>query len=453
MKQLYIFSMYYLFVTVLANQFLPVPQIVYFFASSIGVILFLVSTLWRNRGFMQVTSIIALVIGHGLIVGYDLSIAEWHTSLTKGIFLPILFVVIPLIAVPINNGGYFESLSYFVSERRQRIGLVFLTLAGINLALAVALNIASIIIFQKLLDPLNIPRKFLARLYMTVYGSYMVFSPYDPALNMILLYQGVSYSAYFLPGLFLVITIMCIGVFLVRADRPLLRELNSRLPHTSGEHSIKKMVELTVHVVILIMLAFLGSLLIPETPTILIVAGIIVVYSMAWTTLVNAFGAMKMELQRYSDNFERYEQFLPFLIALSFFGSAVSLTPISEHINMILVHLVFLPPYFVLLSFMLIVVLLSLCGIHMIIPVTTLALTMTPETVNLTSEAFIALLMSSWVSGMIISPLVPFTVIASTTIRIKETTFAYRWGPGMLIPWLFVAPGVILGINHLTRLG
>ena len=80
-------------------------------------------------------------------------------------------------------------------------------------------------------------------------------------------------------------------------------------------------------------------------------AGIIVVYSLAWTTLVNAFGAMKVELQRYSDNFERYEQFLPFLIALSFFGSAVSLTPISEHINMILVHLVFLPPYFVLLSF------------------------------------------------------------------------------------------------------
>jgi hypothetical protein len=451
MKSLYIFTMYFLFVTVVVNQFLPVPEIVYIVASSTGLILFLLSTLWRNRGFMQIASIVALVIGHGLLFGYDLGFKEWHTSLTKGIFLPMLFVVIPLIAVPINNGGYFESIEHFVTDRRHRIGQVYLTLAVINLALAVALNIASIIIFQRLLDPLNMPRKFLARLYMAVYGSYMVFSPYDPALNMILLYQGVSYSDYFLPGLALVIAIMGIGVFLVRIDRRLLVELDRRLPPASGTHSIRKLVELMAHVLMLIMLAFLGSLFIPETPTILIVAGIIVLYSLVWTTLVGAFDALKTELQRYSKNFDNYVQFLPFLIALSFFGSAVSLTPINEHIDKILVYLLYLPPYFMLLSFMLLVAVLSLCGIHMIIPVTTLALTMTPASINLTPEAFISLLMSSWVSGMIISPLIPFTVIASSTIRAKATTFAYRWGPTMLIPWVIVAPGVIIGINYLTQ--
>ena len=160
--------MYFLFATVLANQFLPIPEILYVIASSAGLILFLLSTLWCNRGFMQIASIAALVLGHGLLWGYGLGFEAWHASLTKGIVMPLLFVVIPLIAVPINSGGYLESMEHFVAERRRRIGLVFLTLAVINLALAIALNIASIIIFQRLLDPLNMPRKYLARLYMAV---------------------------------------------------------------------------------------------------------------------------------------------------------------------------------------------------------------------------------------------------------------------------------------------
>jgi hypothetical protein len=445
--------MYFLFVTVLANQFLPVPEPVYVVASSAGVLLFLLSTLWRNRGFMQIASLVALVLGHGLLLGYDLSFADWHVSLTKGIFLPLLFVVIPLISIPINHGGYLESMEHFVIDHRKRIGLVYLTLAVINLALAVALNIASIIIFQRLLAPLNMPRKFLARLYMAVYGSYMVFSPYDPALNMILLYQGVTYSQYFLPGLALVATIMGIGLALVHLDRPLLQELDRRLPEGSGTHSIRKMVELMAHVLMLILLAFLGSLMLPQTPTIFIVAGIIVFYSLAWTALVGAFDALTAELRRYSDNFESYEQFLPFLIALSFFGSAVSLTPVREHMDLILIYLSSLPPYFVPLSFMALVAVLSLCGVHMMIPVTTLALTVNPASISLSPAAFVALLMSSWVAGMIISPLVPFTVIASSTIQTRVTTFAYRWGPAMLVPWLFAAPAMIMAINYLTRSG
>jgi hypothetical protein len=54
---------------------------------------------------------------------------------------------------------------------------------------------------------------------------------------------------------------------------------------------------------------------------------------------------------------------------------------------------------------------------------------------------------------MIISPLVPFTVIASSTIQTRVTTFAYRWGPVMLVPWLVLAPAVIMGLNYLTRSG
>jgi hypothetical protein len=168
---------------------------------------------------------------------------------------------------------------------------------------------------------------------------------------------------------------------------------------------------------------------------------------------VGAFGALTAELQRYSDNFESYEQFLPFLIALSFFGSAVSLTPVREHMDLILIYLSSLPPYFVPLSFMALVAVLSLCGVHMMIPVTTLALTVNPASISLSPAAFVALLMSSWVAGMIISPLVPFTVIASSTIQTRVTTFAYRWGPAMLVPWLFAAPAMIMAINYLTRSG
>lgn len=450
MKSLYVFCMYFLFVTVLANQFLPIPDSFYVIASSIGLILFLCATLWINKGFMKIASIVALTAGHLLIFKYNLGFEEWHISLTKGILMPLLFVVIPLISVPISNGGYLESMEHFVAERRTRYGQVFLSLTVIHLALTVALNIASIIIFQRLLDPLNLPRKYLARLHIAVYSSNMMFSPYDPVLNMILLYQNVSYADYFFPALILVMAIVLLCLLFVLMDKKLLRELCDCLPQVSGTHSLRKLAELMVHVLTLVMLAFVGSLLMPNTPTIFIVAGIIVLYSMIWIYLLGIFGDLKRELRRYNKNFDDYIQFLPFLIALSFFGSVVSFTPIRDYIGGFLVYLNGFPLYFVGMSFMIFVAGLSLCGIHMIIPVTTLALTVSPETLDLTPVAFLSLLMVSWVAGMIVSPLIPFTVVASSAMRVKATTLAYRWGLSQLLPWLIIAPSLVIAINYLT---
>lgn len=399
---------------------------------------------------MKVASLVALVLGHLLVFQYHLGFEEWHTSFTKGIFMPILFVVIPLISVPINNGGYLESMEHFVAKRRNRHGQVFLSLSFIHLALTVALNIASIIVFQRLLDPLNLPKEYLARLHIGVYSSNMMFSPYDPVLNMMLLYMNISYAEYFLPALILVVAIVVLCLLFVLKDKKLLHELSNCLPEFSDPQPLGKLIELLMHVLILILLAFVGSLLMPNIPTLFIVAGIIVLYSIIWVFLVGAFGELKKELTRYNKNFDDYIQFLPFLIALSFFGSVVSLTPLRDHIGGFLVYLNGFPLYFIGMTFMIFVTGLSLCGIHMIIPVTTLALTVSPEMLNLTPVAFLSLLMVSWVGGMIVSPFIPFTAVASSAMRVKATTLAYRWGLGQLLPWIIIAPVLVIVINYLT---
>lgn len=445
--------MYYLFTMALVHQFVPIPDSLYVVASSCGMILFLCATLWINRGFMQIASIVALVAGHLLIFKYHLGFSEWHTCLTKGILMPLLFVVIPLISIPISNGGYLESLEDFVARRRDRYSQVFLSLSLIHLALTVALNIASIIIFQRLLDPLNLPRKYLARLHIGVYGSNMMFSPYDPVLNMILLYLNVSYANYFLPALILVAAIVGLCLLFVLMDKKLLRDVCESLPEATEPKPLRKLAELMVHILTLIMLAFVGSLLLPDTPTIFIVAGIIVMYSLIWIFLIGAFGDLKRELRRYNSNFDDYIQFLPFLVTLSFFGSAVSLTPVRDHIGGVLFYLNGMPLYLVGMSFMVFVAGLSLCGIHMIIPVTTLALTVSPDSLNLTPVAFLSLLMVSWVGGMIVSPFIPFTAVASSAMRVKATTLAYRWGMSQLLPWILIGPILVIAINHLTGSG
>ncbi len=453
MKSLYVFCMYFLFTIVLVNQFLPIPSQLYTIASTIGLILFLFATLWINRGFMKVASLTALILGHFLVFKYHLGFEDWHTSFTKGIFMPLLFVVIPLVSVPISNGGYLESLEYFVAKRRNRPGRVFLGLSLIHLALTVALNIASIIVFQRLLDPLNLPKKYLARLHIGVYSSNMMFSPYDPVLNMILLYMNISYAEYFLPALILVIAIIALCLLFVLKDKKLLHELSKCLPEFSDPQPLGKLIELMVHVLILITLAFVGSLLMPDTPTLFIVASIIVFYSLIWVFLIDAYGDLKKELIRYNKNFDDYVQFLPFLIALSFFGSVVSLTPLRDYIGGYLLHLTGFPLYFVGMGFMIFVSGLSLCGIHMIIPVTTLALTVSPDSLNLTPVAFLSLLMVSWVGGMIVSPFIPFTAVASSAMRVKATTLAYRWGMSQLLPWILIGPILVIAINYLTASG
>lgn len=448
MKRVYYASMYLLFAVVFLNEIFYLKQSIFILLVTLGFILLLTSCLLITKGFQLYVSVASLLIGHLILFKYNLGFQVWYDSLAQTIGIPILFVAIPMISFPIKYGNYLESVENYVVSRRQKPSFLFSFLVLLHLALTVVLNIGSIPTMQKLLDHIKLPKKFLSRLYTAGYSSYVVFSPYDGLVNMILLMSSITYSEYFFNGLLMVIVIITISTLFIKMDKDLLEDLNNSLAHIKSDGARKKIYELLLHVVILIFLAFLGDRFIPLSNQLYIIAVIIIFYSLFWGFLIKGLNKYKDEIREYSANLLGFKSMLPFLISANFLGSMITYTPIKENISLMLMYLNSLPLYFIIQLFILLTMLLSMCGVHMMITVTTLALTVSPGIIGLSNGAFALMLLTCWYVAMSVSMFVPFTVIIAETVGEKPFSVTIKYNLKFALVMILIAPLVILFANY-----
>jgi len=442
--------MYFLFILVLINEFFGINAKVFIFLSSLGMIAFLISALYKNKGFQLYVSLISLAVGHFLLYKYHLGFDVWYESLMKGLGMPILFVVIPLISFPIKYGNYLGAIESFVKDKSEKPGFLFSFLAVTHLVLSIALDIGSIPVMKNILKEINFPQKFLALLYAAGFSSYVAFSPYDPLVIMVLLFSGLTYSDYFFTGLAMVALIVLVATVLVKTDKKLLEEFQGNLGQTGRINgSYKKVYELLAHIFILIGLASIGGKILTLSNILYTIAIIIIVYSLVWGFLLKALDKYKSEFRGYSENFLSFKGFLPFLISANFLGSIVSFTPLKESIEDMVLILNHLPTYFIILIFIVVTMLLSAIGVHMMITVTAYAMTITPGLIGLSKASFALTLLTCWFMAMLISPFVPYNVIVGETIDEKPLNIVLKYNMKFCLVMIVFAPLLILGLNSL----
>ncbi|MFZ5942642.1 MAG: hypothetical protein ACOYVD_00890 [Bacillota bacterium] len=450
MQKVYFSSMYSLFVIVFLNELLVIDQGFNTIVMSGLTVIFLFSSLWLTRGFQFYISIISLILGHFILFNYGLGLDLWHSSITKGIGMAVLMVAIPLISFPVKHGGYLDAVESYILKRSTKQGFLFSFLAVLHLALTVALNIGSIPTMQNLIDKIKFPKRYLAQLYTAGYSSYMVFSPYDGVVNMVLLFSGLKYSQYLFSGLVMVAAIIAVSAVILLTDKKVLEEMKVSLGSSETNQNDGKTYELLLHICLLVICASIGVNIIPFSNPLYVIAVIIIFYSTVWGLMVGCLKEYKKELKTYSKNLLSYRSFLPFLISASFLGTLISYTPFKENIGGILLSFNSLPVYLIVLIFILFAVILSLCGIHMMITVTTLALTVNPEVVGLSATAFALTLLTCWYMAMCISPFAPFAVIVAETIGDKPVNVTFRYNVKFLVVMIFLAPAIIAAVNYLT---
>lgn len=450
MKSIYYFCMYFMFILVFLNEIVSLPDKVFIFLSSIGLLVLLLSSIYMIRGFQFYVSLLSLIVGHILLFSYDLSFEIWYQSLVKNLGIPILFLVIPLISFPIKHGKYLPSIEAFIATKRKKPSFLFALLSIFHLSLTIPLNIGSIPIQQKLVEKIQLPKKFLVRMYTAGYSSYMVFSPYDPVVNMVLLWTGISFFDYFFSGFIMVIIIIVVSSLLVKFDQRLLKDLSTRISEIQSTNTIKKAYELLAHIAALIVLAFLGVRFIPFSNQLYIIAVMIIGYALFWGAQLKELNNFKKEIHKYNNHILAYKTIIPFLISSSFLASIVSYSPLKEYMGNIFVYLNQYPLYLIILLLILTTAILSLVGVHMMITIPALALTVAPDVIGLGSPAYALTLLTCWYIAMSISPFVPFAVVVGETIGEKPTHVTFKDNLFFTLLMLFVAPIIIVMIHYLT---
>lgn len=450
MNRFYSFSLFFIFGLVYSHEFFKFDLSVYEWISSFAIVWILLASLLICQGFLRTISILFLISGHLIYFIYEPGFAAWYDCMSKSIGIPLLFVAIPMIGFPLKHGGYLKSIESLLAAKRDQPGLLFLLLVVLHLAMTIVINIGSIPTMQKLLSGVGLPKKYLSLLYTTGYSSYMVFSPYDPVVNMVLIFSGITYAAYFPAALLMVVVILIVGLLLLKSDPTLREELTvcyDGLP--DRQESPWKIYELFGHISVMITLAFISEHLMPLSSPLYGIALIIIVYSLIWGAMTKTLGKYHQEMKSYGANLLPFKGILPFLISATFIGSIFAYTPVNGLIEGVFNSLDFLPQVAVIEIFLLTTTILALCGVHMLVTITAFSSTISPEILGLVEPCYALLLLSCWFIAMSISPLVPFSAVVGDTIGEKATKVTFCHNRSYFIVMILLTPFVICFINWL----
>lgn len=429
--------------------------------------LFVIVALLPVRGYVLAVSTLCLTAAGALALAYRVPFLSALDAFNKSAGIIAFLAVVPAIALPIRHGGYIDAMEAYIggvggrdSGGRLRRMADFLTLAAMELLMAIALNIGSIPTMQRLIGGSRLPKRYLSLVYSAGYSANMVLSPFDGLVNALILTAGTTYSGYLYKGLAMGAAIFAGGCAILLLDKRLAKELmpnagsgsvsgldNAGAPGDKAERIAapgRRILELAAHIAIMIALSAAAiGLLKPDNPSVA-TALVLLLWTAVWIRALGIpWATLKACGGEYLSALAGFRAFLPFLISAGLLGAMVAYTPFKDAVGSLLASMDGLPRYFTLQAIILATAALSLVGVHMMITVAAIAAALSPGALGISNPGFALLLLSSWFIAMNLSPFVPFSAIVGEAIGEAPMRVALRYNAKMAALMALVAPFII----------
>ena len=221
-KNLFVASMGFLILIIFIKEFIFIN---FFINIETVIIIFMLATcLLLAEGVSLYLSILSLLIGHFLFFQYNMNFDLWYDAITKNLPLAILFVVAPVISIPLREGGYLKSFNYYISKNLEHTERLFSLLSGFVFSLGAITNMGSIRVTHSLLEDAKLPKKFLANVYTVGFAACIAWSPYFGSVNLVLYYTGVAFSDFIFFGMLYGLLLFIVGNLIFRWDVKLIKE-------------------------------------------------------------------------------------------------------------------------------------------------------------------------------------------------------------------------------------
>jgi len=395
---------------------------------TIFLIFVIVTCIILAKGPAFYLSLLGLLTGHLLLYKYDMGFDIWLDGMTKNIPLAILFVMVPVLSIPLKQGGYLKVFNYYISKYRNRSSGLFLVLTGLVFSLGSLTNLGSIRITHDLVKEAKFPTKFLAKVYAVGFAASIAWSPYFGSVNLILHYTGVSFSRYVIFGLIYSFCILLAGNLLFYTDLTSKNEVRMRSKlNQKVRDDNKKIKQLVLNLVGLLATVIIGEKIFDFSNMMLLVGVIAVFYAALWAILIKKFTFFLQELKGYDKKILQVKNEIVFFISVGFFGVVLANTPLQNFIEKFFQSISGFSTFFLVEIIIIITALLSSIGIHQVITITALGLSLQPGVLGLSDLSFALTLLASWIVAMIVSPFAPFNIIAGGLLKESPFHIGFKW--------------------------
>ena len=417
---------------------------------TVTLIMVLIPGVILAKGIPFYMSLGSLILGHFLILKYNMAYTIWLEGITKNLPLAIVFLMVPVLSIPLKEGGYLQAVNYFISKYVAKTCSLFFALSSSVFGLASIANLGAVRVFHDLVEEVNLPPRFLAKVYSTGFASCMTWSPYFASVNLVLYYTGVSFNSYFLPGFLYGLFLLVLCNLLFYKDRQCQNEVRLSA-HKIDEpaDSRKKLYFLVLNLIGLFLAVIIGEKFFAFSSMMLLVSILALVYAVFWSLGIKRFKEFLQQMKGYDQNILQVKNEMVFFLSVGFLGVVLANTPLKGYIEVFFKQLSGYYVFIVIEVIIILIALLSVVGIHHVITITALGLSLKAQVLGLSDLSYSLTLIASYTISMILSPFAPFNIIAGGLLKENSFVVSLKWNRNFAIMAILFSGVFITLVNYL----
>ncbi|OES44754.1 hypothetical protein [Domibacillus iocasae] len=422
------------------------------FILSVVSILAIALSLSSCKLFTRLMSIVFLTLGTWMVWNKDFSFVSYIKLYGDMLYLLSLFLIVPLLSIPIQVGEYRKVFEQLFQKRVKSISQFYRIITGLSYFLGSFLNLAAIpIVHSSVKSAVDVqqidePKRFLASSIIQGYSLPNMWTPLSGVVGAVLYVTDVSWI-YIFPTLFLISLVTLIfnwtlfSIIEHKKSGRVKQETAVTAEHTLPDsHPLffRKMLQ-TLLAIILLLLLIVGVDAVFSLGLTVSVTLITLPFAWLWClTLRKGQAFMPMIKQHFTHKVGEMSESFAIFLSAGFFVQALQYSGNDRFVNQLFVQFselvgvhffLFLIPYITLL--------LAYLGMHPIVVVTLLAQSLAPDILGVPPEQLAIAFLGGAVMTFYMGPFSGTLGLMSSIIDVAPLRIS-RWSLVQVIGFSFI---------------
>jgi len=420
---------------------------------AISILLITIFILKNIKMTNRIIIIAMLVLSHLIIlVERNISFDQWSYGFVKSLPIVALLLFVPLLQIPLRLGGYTKYTQRFAINKLTSPGRYYWVTAMIFFLLAPILNISVYHLYYDIIKNIPLNRKIVILGMQRSFSSVTTWAPYFIAAGIVSTYVPFKLLNFLLPAFFVGVFQLLFNYLLFCID---VRGISDREQFNapvlkSDSKATKKVLAMALWIIVL-MVSIIALDMVLQKGILVVVSIAAIFQALGWSV---AMGKTKLFLKALVPYFkERGPRIINesiFFLSVGFFAEILNQSQIGSWIAQSITLLAANTSlYFTMLMIMLFITVLSLLGVHHMIPITAIASTIPAQALGLSVNIYAIMFTFTWSVAAVLSPFSPMTVLLSSTVNANPFEVGPVWNGKAVFILIFVVSILLYGMNML----
>ncbi len=400
------------------------------------MVVVLVMSIFVSTGSSRLIGIILIAISVGLLLYAQAPVEEWVRALRKNADLIVMFILIPLIGIPVQHGGYNDSLRSLFTRHANSEGRYYSLVSGMAAIVGALISIAAVPLTFEISreSRLGANRRLLGTALARGFVTCMIWAPTSATIALVVSVTSAEWVSFAPCAIVCALVAEGVGILMtvfshkVGGKAPAMNDGASASKDASGSIDKAKVVELAVFSVLLIVFIALVSQLFGLS-AIIVVAMASLVWPFVWMLVIRRFSLYRRELKNayFEKKLPGAKNQIVLFAGAGMLAQSIGYSGIGDVIAQALVLTTGQSVLLLTTAIVIIVLLTCAAGIHPIVATAVIGGAIDPALCGI-SAAYLALVLSmSWALGNTICPASANVIAVADMVQASPVEASLKW--------------------------